>query len=466
MLFNSYEFIFVFLPVSIGGYFAWGCVRKHSRLANVWLLLCSLFFYGYWDVHYLPLLIGSILLNYAFAAGILWMRDKEKHALRKAFFVGGLLANLVLLGYFKYFDFLISVWNHFMHGSLQPLQLILPLGISFFTITQILYLIDCCEGVTKEHDFLNYALFVSFFPHLLCGPILFHKPMMAQFHQEELRHIQWKNFACGLAIFIIGLAKKVLVADSFVSFTNAHFYAPASYSLYVSWLSAASYIVQLYFDFSGYSDMAVGVARMMNIRIPINFNSPFRSSSLTEFWQRWHISLTQAITACVYIPLMRMLPMRFASVAVASFLTFFVVGIWHGAGWTFVIFALLHATGVTVNQIWRHYRLPMPRFLGKIILLVFLIPTFVIFRSPDMTTAFSLLLGMTGHNGFSMEGGMTPLELCVLIPAIGAMLLAPNSNEIVKALRPSWHWVAVLSCLFLISLFCLGRATDFLYFQF
>lgn len=466
MLFNSYEFIFVFLPLAVGGYFAFGRMEHHSRLANVWLLCCSLFFYGWWDIRYVPLLVGSIIMNYILSAGILWACRSQKNTLRRVVFGISLLANLILLGYFKYMDLFISTWNLLTHSQTPIMQLVLPLGISFFTITQVLYLLDCYEGITKDHDFLDYALFVSFFPHLLCGPILFHRQMMSQFKKESLRRVQWENFASGITLFIIGLAKKILIADCFSSFANEHFYAPAPYNFYVSWLAMAAYAVQLYFDFSGYSDMAVGIARMMNIKIPINFNSPLRASTLTDFWQRWHISLTQAITACVYIPLVNVLPRRFASVAVASFLTFFIVGIWHGAGWTFVIFALLHAAGITVNQAWRYYALPMPHWLSKVILFSFLIPTLVIIRAHDMPTAISLLSGMIGQHGFSTQGIMPKGDLLLLAGALIAMLFAPNSNEIAKKLKPTWHWFIALVVLFCLTLVYFGRASDFLYFQF
>ena len=342
------------------------------------------------------------------------------------------------------------------------LHLILPLGISFFTITQILYLLDCYAGVAKDHDFLNYALFVSFFPHLLAGPILYHKPMMEQFNNKELRRLNWDNIASGLSLFIIGLSKKVIIADSFISFVAQGFSHPENMTMVTAWFTAVSYMMQLYFDFSGYSDMAVGLARMMNIEIPLNLNAPLRAKSLIAFWQRWHISLTNAITACVYMPVLRSFKaLSFKAMVFSSFVAFFVVGIWHGAGWTYVTFALLHSGGIVVNHIWRHYHLWMPARLGQIITLLVLLVGMVIFRASDMHNAGQVLLAMAGSHGF-YSGLQFPH---MLIVAILLVAFSPTSNELSKY-KPSYATAIIISVVFAYSILGLSSITEFLYFQF
>ncbi len=460
MLFNSYQFIFIFFPVVLAGYFLLGKTR-YNKLANLWLFLSSLAFYGYWDISFLPLLIGSILVNYTLSGGILRGKRLNSILQQKIFFSLGLLFNLGLLGVYKYLDFFLENINR-LGGGFTLLHLILPLGISFFTITQILYLLDCYAGVAKDHDFINYALFVSFFPHLLAGPILYHKPMMEQFGNSALHRLNWDNMASGLILFIIGLTKKVIIADSLISFVAQGFNHPENLTMVTAWFTAISYMMQLYFDFSGYSDMAVGLAKMMNIDIPMNFNAPYRAKSLIAFWQRWHISLTNAITACVYMPVLRSFnKMTWRAMVFSSFVAFFVVGIWHGAGWKYVVYALIHSGGIVVNHIWRHYHLWMPVRLGQAITLLVVLISFVIFRSSDMHEAGQVLLSMTGAHGF-YSGLQFPR---ILIIAILLAAFAPTSLELSKR-KPSYATAIILAAALTYSVSRLSSITEFLYFQF
>ena len=324
MLFNSYEFIFLFLPIVLAIYFFLG--NKLNKSANIWLMFASLFFYGYWDIHYLPLLMGSIAINFIIAGQIIKSRQNDNLLKSKLLFLAGLIFNIGLLGYYKYLDFFLKNLNR-LGADFELMNLILPLGISFFTITQLLYLFDCHEGLVKDHKLANYALFVSFFPHLMAGPILYHRQMMKQFNNSKLRKLNWSNISAGLSLFVIGLMKKVLIADELSPYVGMGFSNAAGLDCFTAWLTAISYMLQLYFDFSGYSDMAVGLSRMMNLEIPINFNSPYRAASMINFWQRWHISLTNAITACVYMPIVKYLKTRTLShTIIASFIAFFIVG--------------------------------------------------------------------------------------------------------------------------------------------
>ena len=486
MYFNSYEFIFLFLPCAIGGYFLFG-KTKHSRLANIWLLLASLFFYGYWEINYLPVLLTSIAVNFAIIRRILAAINNADNTKRKAFFYIGLTFNVFLLGYYKYTAFILENVNLLCDTTFPVPHIDLPLGISFFTITQLVCLYDCYAGNVKKNGFFDYALFVSFFPHLLAGPILYHRAMMRQFQDEKLRLINWDNMAEGLTLFIIGLVKKVVVADSLIVFVNNGFANAENLTLIQGWFVSFGYIVQLYFDFSGYSDMAIGMAKMMNITIPINFNSPFRAKSLIEFWQRWHISLTNAITGCLYQPLLRSFARpTLQHVAFVSFVTFFIIGVWHGAGWTYVGFALLHAFGIVVNHIWRWYKLPMPRPLSNIVTIVYLAVTLVFFRADNVTQGFCVLKSMLGLNGITLSTHMAALYENIFgvaftggverifnyfpwetfVPAILLMTFSPSSTKLIKRLKPSPILAVVLVISLLYAVSKLGETTDFLYFQF
>lgn len=481
MLFNSYEFIFLFLPVVLAGYFFIG--KKHDRAANVWLALASLFFYGYWNTNYLPLLLMSIAVNYTFAGLILNARSNKNASHSKMYFILGLIFNLGLLGYYKYFNFMIENLNR-LGTNFELINVILPLGISFFTITQLLYLFDCYEGVAKDHNLVNYALFVSFFPHLMAGPILYHRQMMKQFDNPSLRQLDWSNMSRGLTLFIIGLMKKVLIADELSPYVGLGYSHTAELDCLTAWLVAISYMLQLYFDFSGYSDMAVGLSRIMNLEIPINFNSPYRASSMINFWQRWHISLTNAITACVYMPIVKFLKTRtLMHTITASFISLFIVGIWHGAGWTFVIFAFLNAIGITINYIWKHYKLSMPKILAHIITLTYVLLTMVFFRASSVQDAINVFKSMAGLNGIVFPQKIVTLaeHLGILIPvgdvpgtlsktifiiAVLLVALCPNSNQLIKNFKPSYTWLVVIVVGFILTILSMTQPTEFLYFQF
>ena len=474
MLFNSYEFIFLFFPIVLLVYFILG--KKLSSMANTWLMLASLFFYGWWSIDYLPLLIGSIIINYLIAGCIIKSRSRIS-------FITGLIFNLGLLGYYKYLDFFLENLNYF-GANLELINVILPLGISFFTITQLLYLFDCYEGVVKDHDLIHYALFVSFFPHLMAGPILYHRQMMKQFNDSGLRRINWSNISRGLTLFVIGLVKKVIIADSLSPYVGLGYSHTAELDCFTAWLTAISYMLQLYFDFSGYSDMAVGLSRMMNLEIPINFNSPYRATGMINFWQRWHISLTNAITACVYMPIVKYLKTRtLMHTVTASFIAFFIVGIWHGAGWTFVIFAILNAVGVIVNYVWKYYKHSMSKVMAHIVTLLYVLLTMVFFRAStvqDAINVFKAMFGMTeivypqkivtlaSHVGLNIPVGDVPgtLPKIVFVTAVLLVAFCPNSNQLIKNFQPSYTWLAITTIGFLLAFLFMTQPTEFLYFQF
>ena len=483
MLFNSYEFLFLFLPIAVGGYFFLGNREKTSEWANIWLVGLSLFFYSYWDIKYLPLLLLSIGFNYVISGYIIRYRKEKQKKNAKTVFLLGIIFNAGLLGFFKYTDFFLENLNY-LGAQFPLLHIILPLGISFFTITQMVYLVDCYEGVAKERNFVHYALFVSFFPHLLAGPILYHRPMMKQFKDSSLRHVDWDNLGRGLSLFIIGLAKKVLIADSFVTVVAKGFAHPEQLTLVDSWTVAICYMMQLYFDFSGYSDMAVGIARMMNINIPINFDTPYRAYGIINFWQRWHMSLTTTITNYLYTPMvMACKKITFGKAMAATFASMFIAGIWHGAGWTYIIFGSLHGFGLVLNHTWKKYHLWMWKPLGYVLTLGLVLVAFVFFRAESVTDALQVLYAMVGGNGVLLPhviadfmNGHFDTNLMtlvafdapkkVLLLALLLVSFSPSSNDIIKRLQPNYKWAVVLAGIFVYGISHLSDVTEFLYFQF
>lgn len=374
MLFNSFIFLTLFLPLALAGYYLLG--TRLPRAAAAWLCGASIVFYGWWNPTFVGLLAGSIVFNYAMSCLIV---AAPMQSARRRWWLGlAIAADLALLVRYKYLATLLAALVHatgvvpaeWLARGMQ--EVVLPLGVSFFTFTQIGYLLDCNAGIVKERDPLGYVQFVTFFPHLIAGPILHHKEMMTQFAQAATYRLRAENLSIGAALFTIGLAKKVLLADTIAPYADAGFAAPHDLQWLAAWGTCLAYALQLYFDFSGYSDMAVGLAKMFGVRFPLNFNSPFKAASIIDFWQRWHMTLTRYLTAYLYYPLamrinrsraLRGLPIGrlaqhsasgFAStVAVPTFYTMALAGIWHGAGLQYFIYGLLHAAYLTVNHAWR-----------------------------------------------------------------------------------------------------------------
>jgi alginate O-acetyltransferase complex protein AlgI len=350
MLFNSSEFLFFFLPIVLLGFLA---LQKagHKRLLMAWLTASSLFFYAWWNPSYLFLLIFSAIVNYNL--GVRLSRGSATDG--KAWLFLGIALNLGLLGYFKYANFFLDNVNSLLHVGWNFEKIILPLAISFYTFQQITYLVDSRKNLTEAHGFLEYSLFVCFFPQLIAGPIVHHSDMLAQFHRLGTVGNTSRNLAIGLSILIIGLFKKVVLADTFAMFSTPIFtLAATGQPLYTLDALAGifSYTFQLYFDFSGYSDMAIGLACMFGIKLPINFFSPYRAQNISDFWRMWHATLSRFLRDYVYMPLGGFVcspnRQRFN-----LFATMFVGGIWHGAGWTFVCYGVCHGIYCIVHQLWR-----------------------------------------------------------------------------------------------------------------
>lgn len=402
MLFNSYIFIFLFLPIALLGYFLLNRL-KHYKTAKWFLTGMSLWFYAYFNISYLGIILTSIALNYLCHILIL----KQVHP--KAVLTGGILGNLAILFYFKYFSFLIENMNHLFHiDSIVP-DILLPLGISFFTFQQIGFLVDVFRGGVSRQAFSDYALFVTFFPQLIAGPIVSHDEMLPQFQDISKKQFRFDNFYMGLRIFVLGLAKKVLLADTFGIAANWGFQHYASLDALNTLLVILSYTFQIYLDFSGYCDMARGLGLMFNIRIAVNFLSPYKAANITEFWDRWHITLSRFFTRYLYIPLggSRKGTLRtYANIMIV----FLCSGIWHGAGWTYMLWGIMHGSLNVLTHIWLKakrtlkHRHPSPssatshtwkkRLLHGISVFftfLFILCTMTVFRADTIGQAFQML---------------------------------------------------------------------------
>ena len=396
LLFNSYEFIFFFLPITFFIYFYLN-KKRLTEASKGFLVFSSLFFYSWWNIIYLPLILGSMLFNYVVGES-LTKRSEQRRIQKITLLSFGIVANIALLGYFKYADFFITNINVVSGADIPLLHLSLPLAISFFTFQQIAYLVDSYRGETHEYDFLNYAVFVSFFPQLIAGPIVHHKEMMPQFANTQNKALNYKNIALGLFIFSIGLFKKVVIADSFSVWATAGFDKAATLNFIEAWTASLSYTFQLYFDFSGYTDMAIGAALLFNIRLPVNFNSPYKALTIQDFWRRWHITLSRFLKDYIYIPLGGNRKGRFHTYN-NLMATFVIGGLWHGAGWTFVFWGLLHGAALVIHRIWQQFGLKLPRLFAWFITFNFINMAWVFFRAKEWDDAIKVLKGMFGFSG-------------------------------------------------------------------
>src|SRR5581483_10539599 len=351
MLFNSYTFIFGLLPIAIGGFFLLAVYSR--RMAAFWLFAISLVFYGWWNPIYVGLLLASIVFNYATGMILAERIQAGESRGAEAILVLGVTVNLLLLGYFKYANFFVNNVNAVTHLHLRLSEITLPLGISFFTFTQLAFLIDCYAGDVREYNFIHYGLFVTYFPHLIAGPIIHHKEMMPQFDDPATYRPTSESVSIGLTVFFIGLFKKVIFADGVAPHADALFRTVAggvTPSFLECWAGMLAYALQIYFDFSGYSDMAIGLSRIFGIRLPLNFDSPYKASNIIDFWQRWHITLSRFLRD-YYIYSALSTPRRGRARQYANLIsTMFLVGLWHGANWTFLIWGTLHGIYLAVNR--------------------------------------------------------------------------------------------------------------------
>lgn len=478
MLFNSYIFILFFLPITFFTYF-FLTKKRLFVAAKAFLAASSLFFYSWWNIAYLPLILISMIINFSIGS-VLSQDNNHKVSKKKYLLAGGIGFNLFLLGYFKYTDFFIANVNAITDTNIPQLGIILPLAISFYTFQQIAYLVDSYQGQTKEYDFLSYVVFVTFFPQLIAGPIVHHKEMMPQFSNRWNMVKRYRNIAIGLFIFSIGLFKKVIIADSFAQWATAGFDQAETLAFFDAWATSLSYTFQIYFDFSGYTDMAIGAALLFNIKLPQNFNSPYKSTNIQDFWKRWHMTLSKFLRDYLYIPLGGN---RHGLSRTCSnlFITFILGGLWHGASWMFVIWGALHGGALILHRLWQLTGIYIPRVIAWFLTFNFINITWVFFRATNLESAMKVLHGMIDiktiaitDNMFNSINGKVDEILIALCAGILITVLAKNSTEITDILRQNAQSLLTKACyataggLLVISLLMIGQIgkSEFLYFNF
>ncbi len=460
MLFCSYVFILAFLPLTLLGYFLLN--KVNSVAGRCYLLAASLFFYGYFNISYLFLLLGSLVFNYCI--GDILTRYRKRWLL-----IFGCTANLLLLGYCKYYDFFAANINELFGTDIVLQNLLLPLGISFFTFQQISYLSDVYYQELKEkYSPLTYALFVTFFPQLVAGPIVLANEMMPQFAEKENQKVNYHNLSCGIFIFALGLAKKILLADNIAPVADSVFYM-AEPGAADSLLGSLAYCLQIYFDFSGYCDMAIGIGLMFNIVLPVNFSSPYRSTDIQEFWRRWHITLGRFLGEFVYRPLGGSKKGRINTLLNLA-ITFLISGLWHGANWMMILWGALHGMAMVLHRIWsKELKMKMPLWAGGIITFIFVWLAWIFFRAENMAQALKVF---RGFGNFSAEKFSAAVEnadlntLGIMAAAVLIIFFLPPANSFKDDFKPAlWHWLTAF-VLIISSVFCFSRISPFIYFNF
>lgn len=429
MIFSSLEFIFVFFPIAFLGYYILNRYRLIT-FAKSYLVLSSLFFYSFWNINYLPLILLSIIVNFSISKTLIEYDEvKKKYFSKKKILFIGIFFNLFILAYFKYMDFFIENINYATGSNFELLNYALPLAISFFTLQQIAFIIDSYENIVKEKDFINYTLFVTFFPQLIAGPIVHHKEMMPQFNSLRKKIFIKSTISLGFFIFSIGVFKKIVLADTLAVWADNGFNNYESLTFFQAWVTSLSYSFQLYFDFSGYTDMAIGLALMFNISIPHNFNSPFQATNVIDFWKRWHMTLTNFIASYIYTPLlMSFKKITLFNAMLATFLTMQIAGIWHGAEWKYILFGTLHSSALVINHLWKNYNLKMNKYFAWFLTFVFINITFTIFRGDSLEQSLSILFKMFDFSTFDANfSGVGFLNVLYLISSLVFVLYAKNT---------------------------------------
>jgi len=477
MLFNSYVFMLAFLPLTLIIYFLLGKLPERIQLNKVFLVLASFLFYGYNNPNYVPIIAFSILINYALSQ---MMLRSEKKIIRLPLMLLGLGLNLGVLFYFKYHDFFAANMNAFFGTSFALYRLALPLGISFFTFQQLSYVIDSYRRTVPRYNILDYALFVTFFPQLVAGPIVLHSEIVPQFADAKNRRFNFDNFAPGLYAFALGLFKKVIVADTFGIAVEAGFANAASLNTIEAWFIAIGYTLQLYFDFSGYCDVATGVGLMFNIKIPLNFNSPYKSMNIREFWQRWHITLSRFLTSYIYFPLGGSRK-GLVRTCINLMVVFLASGLWHGAGWLFLLWGLMHGAASVLYRLFRKQYDSLHPALQWIMTFGFVVIAWVFFRATALTDALAIVKSMfmmdfgpirdSITSAFALPGGFRPgyngiFMMVWYALSLFACLGMRNTYEKTMDFKPTLYNAFQTVILILYVTLCLSNVSVFLYFNF
>lgn len=473
MTFSSYRFIFLFLPLVFAGF--WLINRFFGvRYSKIWLVASSLFFYAQGSILFFPILVGTLLFNYLMV--ILLEKTQAGSAKSKWVLLLALAENLGLLFYFKYYNFFIENVNRVFGTEFVLKSIILPLGISFYTFLIIGYIIDVYKGVSKRSSFLDYSVFVTFFPHLIVGPISRHNEFVPQLKDENLKKLHWENIALGILLFAIGCAKKVLIADPLISHAQNFYNVMGTGNFFESWGGVIAYTFAYYFDFSGYCDMAVGLGRFFNIKLPINFDSPYKAVNYADFWRRWNITISSFFNEHIFKNIFHF-GNKLWKLVLATLATFLVSGIWHGAGWHFIIWGIANGILVCIANIMTIKRKKVPAWLGWFFTFLFTLLTRVLFDSNSMSQALAVYKRMADirplFSDISAFWGQCTAYVqnnawVVFLMIIGAALcfFAPNAKEIAEKFEPKWYHAVFAGALIAVSLLFMGEVSSFLYFQF
>lgn len=432
--------------------------------------MASLYFYAYFNYSYLPIILSSIIVNYVSA----YCMNRNEGLLRRISLITGICFNVGLIAYFKYFDFFIENINIIFRTNIPLLNILLPLGISFFTFQQIAFVVDSYRRKTELPCFLDYCNFVTFFPQLIAGPIVLPEEMLPQFEDRTKRRVNYENLFNGLFMFSVGLTKKVLIADSVAVFANTGFDILTSYTMAEAWLTSLAYSFQLYFDFSGYCDMAIGIGLMFNIKLPLNFNAPYRASDFQDFWRRWHMTLNRFLTQYLYIPLGGSRKGE-ARTLLNVFVVFLVSGIWHGAGWTFIVWGILHGIASIVNRIWKHNAFQLPNWFTIPLTFFFVNIFWVFFRADSIADAMLIVSSMFNNFELTLTDDFRH-NLSSIIPNKYNMLILFSAFILGVFGKTAYGWigtdryyhvksVAIIAA-FIIGCLFISRIVTFLYFNF
>ena len=503
MSFTSLQFIFLFLPIAYAGFVLANRFGGAKQALN-FLAMISLVFYAMWGVQLLLVLILSLALN--FTAGNAIANLGESRRMAKNLLLGGIVANLAILGYLKYTNFFIDMTNQLTDAGISHFDIAIPIGVSFFTFVQIGFLIDAFNGQLIKHDLARYVVFTAFFPCVTAGPLVMQREMMEQLGTTKLNAWDIRRVTIGLTMFGMGLFKKVMLADSIAPFADSVFNGAQNglaLDTSTAWIGALCYTLQLYFDFSGYSDMAIGLATIFGIKLPLNFDSPFKATTISDFWRRWHMTMTRFFTAYVYSGL-AMYGMRtgmslrashvsrfMLAAALPSFFTFLCAGVWHGAGWTFVIYGAMHGAAIATFLAWREYsKFELVKPLAWVVTMLTVVCGLVMFRAPDVATALSLLSHMSGLAHTNVPAQTISIDLAQaisLIVILGAItLLLPNTQQVLHrewpvvdtkptevavdaglvAWRPTFSAAIFSACIFTVAITSIGSSSGFLYYKF
>jgi len=431
VLFHSPVFLFLFLPIVLILYFY---TSKFSKFVHEYVLVISgIFFYAWWNIYLFPIIIVSIISNFYF--GNLIRNSLEKKT-KKKILILSITFNILFLGIFKYTDFIIQNLNFLLDLNIKLLNLPFPLAMSFFTFQTIAYLVDCYDGNIKQTNITKYSLFIIFFPQLIAGPIVKYNYMVPQFNDEKNRLFNRQNLNLGFALILIGLFKKVFLADNLAMFVDSGFSNYQNLEFFGSWLTSLGFTFQIYFDFSGYIDMATGIALLFNIRLPLNFDSPYKATSIISFWQKWHITLANFLTNYIYFPWVKSLKkVNFFKIMIIIFFVFVIAGIWHGPSWLYVIFGTLHGLGLIFNHIYRKlFEYRVNKYLACFLTFNYINFTFVFFRSDNLDNSINILKGMFGLKGFEFNYFSEDkiYILLILFTAIIITFFFKNTNYLIE----------------------------------